>query len=97
MQGLLKNPEFAAAFREKMEWYVEQMTQEAAEECLCPLLEKYRVAVTVTAARYGMRQTEESYLTDGDRILEYFGGRGEYILRYTEEFSERRIADGNNG
>lgn len=43
------------------------------------------MAVTATAERYGLRQTEEGYLADGDTIQEYFASRGEYILQYTEE------------
>ena len=62
-----------------------ELTKEKAEEYLTPLLETYRVAVTATAERYGLRQTEEGYLADGDTIQEYFASRGEYILRYTEE------------
>ena len=59
------------------------------EEALTPILEKYRVAVTVTAQRYGVQQTEEGYLADGDTILTYFDRRGEYILRYTQELLHR--------
>ena len=86
LQGLLKNPDFQAAFSQRMEDYARKLTKEKAEESLTPLLEACRVAVTATANRYGLRQTEEGYLADGERILEYFAARGEYILRYTEEF-----------
>ena len=86
LQGLLKNKDFQTAFRKRMREYVEELTKEKAEEYLTPLLETYRVAVTATAERYGLRQTEEGYLADGDTIQEYFASRGEYILRYTEEF-----------
>lgn len=86
LQGLLRNPDFAAAFRQRMQEYVEELTQEKVRERLTPLLEKYRASVAATAERYGLRQTEEGYLADGERILEYFAERGEYILRYTEEF-----------
>ena len=48
-----------------MREYVEELTKEKAEEYLTPLLETYRVAVTATAERYGLRQTEEGYLADG--------------------------------
>ena len=85
LQGLLKNKDFQTAFRQRMREYVEELTKEKAEEYLTPLLETYRVAVTATAERYGLRQTEEGYLADGDTIQEYFASRGEYILRYTEE------------
>ena len=63
----------------------EELTQEKAETYLAPLLEACRVPVTATAGRYGLQQTEEGYLADGEKILEYFASRGEYILRYTEE------------
>ena len=86
LQGLMKNPDFQAAFRQRMREYAEELTQEKAETYLAPLLETCRVPVTATAGRYGLRQTEEGYLTDGEKILEYFAARGEYILRYTEEF-----------
>ncbi len=86
LRSLLKNPEFAAAFRQRMREYAEQLTKEKAEAYLTPFLENHRVAVTATAERYGLRQTEEGYLADGEKILEYFAARGEYILRYTEEF-----------
>ena len=69
-----------------MQEYASELTQEKVRDCLAPLLEKYRVAVTATAQRYGSQQTEEGYLADGEKILEYFAARGEYILRYTEEF-----------
>ena len=85
LQGLLKNKDFQTAFRQRMREYVEELTKEKAEEYLTPLLETYRVAVTATAERYGLRQTEEGYLADGDTIQEYFASRGAYILRYTEE------------
>ena len=85
LQGLLKNKDFQTAFRQRMREYVEELTKEKAEEYLTPLLETYRVAVTATAERYGLRQTEEGYLADGDTIQKYFASRGEYILRYTEE------------
>ena len=85
LQGLLKNKDFQTAFRQRMREYVEELTKEKAEEYLTPLLETYRVAVTATAERYGLRQTEEGYLADGDTIQEYCASRGEYILRYTEE------------
>ena len=83
--GLLKSPEFREAFQARMQEYAEQLTALAARECLEPLLEKYRTAVTATAERYGLRQTEEGYLADGETILEYFEKRGEYLLRYTQE------------
>ena len=86
LRGLMKNPDFAAAFRQRMGEYAEELTQEKAEEYLTPLLDQYRVAVTATAQRYGLGQTEEGYLADAEKILEYFAARGEYILRYTEEF-----------
>ena len=85
--GLLKNPEFREAFLSRMQKYAEELTEDAARECLEPLTEHYRAAVTATAERYGLRQTEEGYLADGEKILEYFAKRGEYILRYTEEFA----------
>ena len=86
LRGLMKNPDFAAAFGQRMKEYAEELTQEKAEKYLIPLLDKYRVSVTATAQRYGLGQTEEGYLADGEKILEYFAARGEYILRYTEEF-----------
>lgn len=88
-QGLLKNPDFAESFRRRMQAYAEEWTREQVEEALTPILEKYRVAVTVTAQRYGVQQTEEGYLADGDTILTYFDRRGEYILRYTQELLNR--------
>lgn len=88
-QGLLKNPDFAESFRRCMQAYAEEWTREQVEEALTPILEKYRVAVTVTAQRYGVQQTEEGYLADGDTILTYFDRRGEYILRYTQELLNR--------
>ena len=88
-QGLLKNPDFAESFRRRMQAYAEEWTREQVEEALTPILEKYRVAVTVTAQRYGVQQTEEGYLADGDTILTYFDRRGEYILRYTQELLHR--------
>lgn len=88
-QGLLKNPDFAESFRSRMQAYAEEWTREQVEEALTPILEKYRVAVTVTAQRYGVQQTEEGYLADGDTILTYFDRRGEYILRYTQELLNR--------
>ena len=106
LQGLLRNPEFAEAFRDRMRQYAEELTEEKAAEKLTPLLEQYRVAVAATVERYGLRQTEEGYLNDGDRILEYFASRGEYILRYTDEFlktiqetegRERGTTYGTNG
>ena len=86
LQGLMKNPDFQAAFRQRMQEYAEELTQEKAESYLTALQETCRVPVTATAQRYGLPQTEEGYLADGERILEYFAARGEYILRYTEEF-----------
>lgn len=83
-RGLLKNKDFQTALWQRMQEYAGELTQEKAEEYLTPQLEAYRVAVTATAERYGLPQTEEGYLSDGDRILEYFAARGEYILRYTE-------------
>lgn len=77
LQGLLKNKDFQTAFRQRMREYVEELTKEKAEEYLTPLLETYRVAVTATAERYGLRQTEEGYLADGMTIQEYFASRGE--------------------
>lgn len=88
-QGLLKNPDFAESFRRRMQAYADEWTREQVEEALTPILEKYRVAVTVTAQRYGVQQTEEGYLADGDTILTYFDRRGEYILRYTQELLHR--------
>ena len=88
-QGLLKNPDFAESFRRRMQAYADEWTREHVEEALTPILEKYRVAVTVTAQRYGVQQTEEGYLADGDTILTYFDRRGEYILRYTQELLHR--------
>ncbi len=88
-QGLLKNPDFAESFHRRMQAYAEEWTRERVEESLTPILEKYRVAVTATAERYGVRQTEEGYLADGDTILTYFDRRGEYILRYTQELLNR--------
>lgn len=88
-QGLLKNPDFEESFRRRMQAYAEEWTREQVEEALTPILEKYRVAVTVTAQRYGVQQTEEGYLADGDTILTYFDRRGEYILRYTQELLHR--------
>ena len=88
-QGLLKNPDFAESFRRRMQAYADEWTREQVEEVLTPILEKYRVAVTVTAQRYGVQQTEEGYLADGDTILTYFDRRGEYILRYTQELLNR--------
>ena len=88
-QGLLKNPDFAESFRRRMQAYAEEWTREQVEEALTPILEKYRVAVTVTAQRYGVQQTEEGFLADGDTILTYFDRRGEYILRYTQELLNR--------
>ena len=88
-QGLLKNPDFAESFRRRMQAYAEEWTREQVEEALTPILEKYRVAVTVTAQRYGVQQTEEGYLADADTILTYFDRRGEYILRYTQELLHR--------
>ena len=88
-QGLLKNPDFAESFRRRMQAYADEWTREHVEEALTPILEKYRVAVTVTAQRYGVQQTEEGYLADGDTILTYFDRRGEYILRYTQELLNR--------
>ena len=85
LQGLLITMVFQTACRLCMRDYVVVLTKEKAEEYLTPLLETYRVAVTATAERYGLRQTEEGYLADGDTIQEYFASRGEYILRYTEE------------
>lgn len=85
LQGLMKNPDFQTAFRQRMQQYAEELTQEKAETYLAPLLEACRVPVTATAGRYGLQQTEEGYLADGEKILEYFASRGEYILRYTEE------------
>lgn len=86
LRGLLKNPDFATMFRQKMQEYADRWTQEKAGEYLTPLLETYRVAVTATAERYGLQLTEEGYLSDGDKILEYFAARGNYLLRYTEDF-----------
>ena len=86
LQGLMRNPEFVEAFRQRMQEYASELTREKVGEYLEPLLEKYRVAVAATAQRYGSQQTEEGYLADGEKILEYFTERGEYILRYTEEF-----------
>ena len=88
-QGLVKNPDFAESFRRRMQAYADEWTREHVEEALTPILEKYRVAVTVTAQRYGVQQTEEGYLADGDTILTYFDRRGEYILRYTQELLHR--------
>lgn len=88
-QGLLKNPDFAESFRRRMQAYADEWTREQVEEALTPILEKYRVAVTVTAQRYGVQQTEEGYLADADTILTYFDRRGEYILRYTQELLHR--------
>lgn len=88
-QGLLKNPDFAESFRRRMQAYAEEWTREQVEEALTSILEKYRVAVTVTAQRYGVQQTEEGYLADGNTILTYFDRRGEYILRYTQELLNR--------
>lgn len=88
-QGLLKNPDFAESFRRRMQAYADEWTREHVEEALTPILEKYRVAVMVTAQRYGVQQTEEGYLADGDTILTYFDRRGEYILRYTQELLHR--------
>ena len=88
-QGLVKNPDFAESFRRRMQAYADEWTREHVEEALTPILEKYRVAVTVTAQRYGVQQTEEGYLADGDTILTYFDRRGEYILRYTQELLNR--------
>ena len=93
LRGLMKNPDFAAAFEQRMEEYAEELTQEKAEEYLTPLLDKYRVPVTATAQRYGLGQTEEGYLADGEKILEYFAARGEYILRYTEEFVTESVLE----
>lgn len=93
LRGLMKNPDFAAAFEQRMEEYAEELTQEKAEEYLTPLLDKYRVSVTATAQRYGLGQTEEGYLADGEKILEYFAARGEYILRYTEEFVKESVLE----
>ncbi len=86
LQGLMKNPDFQAAFRKRMQEYAEELTRERAETYLTPLSETCRVPVAATAGRYGLQQTEEGYLSDGEKILEYFAARGEYILRYTEEF-----------
>lgn len=85
LQGLLKNQDFRTALRQRMQEFAEELTREKAEACLTPLLGTFRVPVTATAKRYGLRQTEEGYLADGEKILEYFAARGEYILRYTEE------------
>ena len=71
LQGLLKNKDFQTAFRQRMREYVEELTKEKAEEYLTPLLETYRVAVTATAERYGLRQTEEGYLAERTTIQEY--------------------------
>ena len=84
-QGLLKNPEFQESFREQMHTYAEEWTRERVAEILTPMQETYRVAVTSTAERYGIRQTEEGYLSDGETVLTYFDRRGDYILRYTQE------------
>lgn len=88
-QGLLKNHDFAESLRRRMQAYAEEWTREQVEEALTPILEKYRVAVTVTAQRYGVQQTEEGYLADAETILTYFDRRGEYILRYTQELLHR--------
>lgn len=98
LRGMLKNPDFQTAFRQKMQEYADGLTPDKVSEYLTPLLETYRVAVTATAERYGLRQTEEGYLADGDKILEYFAARGEYILRYTEEFvTLANLADASDG
>ena len=85
-RGLLQNPEFAAAWQQKMRDYAEQMTRERAEEELSAIWEQQRTAVAETAKRYGLQLTEDGYLADGDTILAYFANRKDYILRYTEEF-----------
>lgn len=75
---------------------MEELTKEKAEEYLTPLLETYRVAVTATAERYGLRQTEEDIWLTGLSIQEYFASRGEYILRYTEELITLVDQDGGS-
>lgn len=86
LRGLLRNPDFAVAWEQRIREYSQKMTEEKVKKILEELLEKYRIPVAETARRYGIGQTEEGYLADGDVILEYFAGRGEYILRYTDEF-----------
>ena len=85
-RGLLQNPEFRTAWEQRIAEFAEQMTQEKAEEELNAIRDRHRAAVAETAKRYGLQLTEEGYLADGDSILEYFAGRKDYILRYTEEF-----------
>lgn len=92
-RALCRNPEFAEALRAKISDLAARMTEERATGYLEELTGTFRVPVTATAERYGVRQTEENYLTDAERIRRFFGERGAYLLRYTGEFLEASETD----